>query len=60
MHAENLLMEFEKLQTLMEADLSYYSKLGCLPYSIVHLSQLNIFQLNEFFKLEILFENFKT
>jgi hypothetical protein len=40
---ENLLVEFGKLQSLVELDFSDCSKLGCSPNSIVDLSQLNIF-----------------
>jgi hypothetical protein len=38
-------MEFGKLQSLMELDLSRCSQLGCLPYSILNLSQLKTFRL---------------
>jgi hypothetical protein len=40
---ENLLMEFGKLQSLVDLDLSGCSQLGCLPDSIVDLSQLKAF-----------------
>jgi transcriptional antiterminator Rof (Rho-off) len=56
-------MDFRKFQTLMEVDLFDYFELGCLFDSIVHLSQHKTFQLNGFFKLEILlmeFGNYKT
>jgi hypothetical protein len=36
-------MEFGKLQSLVEVDLSSCSKLRCLPDSIVDLSQLKTF-----------------
>ncbi len=45
-------MEFRKLQSLVEVDLSDCSKLGCLPNSIVDLSQLKTFQLWGCHKLE--------
>jgi Leucine-rich repeat (LRR) protein len=45
-------VEFEKLQSLVELDLSNCSQLGCLPNSIVHLSQLKTFRLSECHKLE--------
>ncbi len=35
-------MEFGKVQSLVELDLSECSELGCLPDSIVDLTQLNI------------------
>jgi hypothetical protein len=35
---ENLPMEFGKLQSVVELDLSSCSKLGCLPDSIMNLS----------------------
>jgi hypothetical protein len=38
-------MQFGKLQSLMELDLFECSELGCLPDSIVDLSQLETFQL---------------
>jgi hypothetical protein len=38
-------MEFGKLQSLVELDLSGCSQLGCLPDSIVDLSQLKTFRL---------------
>jgi Leucine-rich repeat (LRR) protein len=47
----NLPMEFGKLQSLVELDLSFCSQLGCLPDSIVHLSQLKTFRLLECHKL---------
>jgi Leucine-rich repeat (LRR) protein len=59
-------MEFGKLQSLVELDLSDCSQLGCLPDSIVDLSQLKTFRLSycrkfknlpmEFGKLESLVE----
>jgi hypothetical protein len=45
-------MEFWKLQSLVELDLSGCSQLGCLPDSIVDLSQLKTFQLGGCDKLE--------
>jgi hypothetical protein len=45
-------MEFGKLQSLVELDLSNYSKLGCLPDSIVDLSQLKTFRSWQCYKLE--------
>jgi len=42
---ENLPVEFGKLQSLVELDLSFCSELGCLPDSIVELSQLKTFKL---------------
>jgi len=50
--SENLPMEFGKLQRLVELDLSPCSQLGCLPDSIVDLSQLKTFQLKWCDKLE--------
>jgi Leucine-rich repeat (LRR) protein len=38
-------MEFGKLQSLVELNLSGCSQLGCLPDSILNLSQLKTFQL---------------
>jgi Leucine-rich repeat (LRR) protein len=49
---ENLPVEFGKLQSLVELDLSDCSQLGCLPDSIVHLSQLETFRLSFNHKLE--------
>jgi Leucine-rich repeat (LRR) protein len=49
---ENLPMEFGKLQSLVELDLSDCSELGCLPDSIVDLSQLQTFRLRGCHKLE--------
>jgi Leucine-rich repeat (LRR) protein len=49
---ENLPMEFGKLQSLVELNLSYCSQLECLPDSIVHLSQLKTFRLRRCQKLE--------
>jgi hypothetical protein len=40
---ENLPMVFKKLQSLVELDLFDCLELRCLPYSIVHLSQLKTF-----------------
>jgi Leucine-rich repeat (LRR) protein len=45
-------MEFGKLQSLVELDFSGCSQLGCLPDSIVNLSQLETFQLQGCNKLE--------
>jgi len=45
-------MEFGKLQSLVELHLSNCSQLGCLPDSIVNLSQLKTFHLQECDKLE--------
>ncbi len=45
-------MEFGKLQSLVELDLSDYSELRCLPDSIMNLSQLKTFQLIGCHKLE--------
>jgi Leucine-rich repeat (LRR) protein len=49
---ENLSVEFKKLQSLVERDLSDCSQLGCLPNSIMHLSQLKTFRLSRCHKLE--------
>jgi Leucine-rich repeat (LRR) protein len=49
---KNLPVEFGKLQSLMELDLSGCFKLGCLFDSIVHLSQLKTFKLRSCHKLE--------
>ncbi|CAM6035318.1 unnamed protein product [Sphagnum compactum] len=49
---ENLPVDFGKLQSLVELDLSHCSGLGCLPDSIVDLSQLQTFRLTECHKLE--------
>jgi hypothetical protein len=60
---ENLPMEFGKLQSLVELDLSYCFELGCLPDSIVDLSQLKTFRLSGCHKLESLLRssgNFKA
>jgi len=40
-------VEFGKLQSLVELDLSCCSELGCLPDSIVDLSQLKTFRLRD-------------
>jgi Leucine-rich repeat (LRR) protein len=45
-------MEFEKLQSSVKLDLSACFELGCLPDSIVDLSQLKTFRLIECHKLE--------
>jgi len=45
-------VESEKLQSLVELDLSSCYELGCLPYSIVDLSNLQTFQLDKCRKLE--------
>jgi hypothetical protein len=45
-------MEFGKLQSLVELDLFGCSQLGCLPDSIVDLSQLKTFRLGGCNKLE--------
>jgi Leucine-rich repeat (LRR) protein len=45
-------MEFGKLQSLVELDLCHCSQLGCLPDSIVDLSQLKTFRLRGCDKLE--------
>jgi invasion protein IalB len=45
-------VEFEKLQSLVELDLSSCSQLGCLANSIVDLSQLKTFQVCRCEKLE--------
>ncbi len=45
-------MEFGKLQSLVELDLFTCSQLGCLPNSIVDLSQLKTFRLYGCHKLE--------
>jgi hypothetical protein len=45
-------MEFGKLQSLVELDLFGCSQLGCLPDSIVDLSQLKTFRLGGCDKLE--------
>jgi hypothetical protein len=52
-------MEFKKLQSLVQLDLFDYSELGCLPYSIVDLSQLKTFQLIDWNKLENLLKEFE-
>ncbi len=49
---ENLLVEFGKLQILVELNFSKCSKLRCLPNSIVDLSQLKTFGLKWGRKLE--------
>ncbi|CAK9880608.1 unnamed protein product, partial [Sphagnum jensenii] len=49
---ENLPLEFGKLQSLVQLDLSFLTKLGALPDSIVNLSQLKTFRLFECPKLE--------
>jgi hypothetical protein len=49
---ENLIVEFGKLQRLVEFDLSNYFKLGCLIDSIVDLSQLKTFRLQGCHKLK--------
>jgi Leucine-rich repeat (LRR) protein len=49
---ENLPAEFRKLQSLVQLQLSCCSQLGCLPDSIVDLSNLQTFQLEECHKLE--------
>ncbi len=45
-------MEFEKLQSLVELELFECSELGCLPDSIVDLSQLKKFKLQGCHKLK--------
>jgi Leucine-rich repeat (LRR) protein len=45
-------MEFGKLQSLVELDLSKCFELGCLPDSIVDLAQLETFRLTKCHKLE--------
>jgi Leucine-rich repeat (LRR) protein len=45
-------VEFEKLQSLVELDLSNCVQLRSLPDSIVHLSQLKTFRLSGCHKLE--------
>jgi hypothetical protein len=45
-------MEFGKLQSLVELDLSDCSQLECVPNSIVDLSQLKTFRLDGCDKLE--------
>jgi hypothetical protein len=45
-------MELGKLQSLVELDLFWCFELGCLPNSIVDLSQLKMFQLFPMNKLE--------
>ncbi len=52
-------MEFGKLQSLVELDLSKCSELGCLLDSIVDLSQLKTFQLKGCHKLENLTVQFE-
>jgi Leucine-rich repeat (LRR) protein len=49
---ENLPMVFKKFQSLVELDLFDCLELGCLPDSIVHLSQLKTFDLSWCDKLE--------
>jgi Leucine-rich repeat (LRR) protein len=49
---ENLPVEFGKLQSLVEVSLLNCSQLGCLPSSIVHLSELETFKLRECQNLE--------
>jgi len=56
---ENLLMEFKKLQSLVELDLSNCSQLGCLHDAIVHLSQVKTFRLLQCDKLENLLVEFE-
>jgi hypothetical protein len=46
-------------ETSNQMDLFDYFELGCSLDSIVHLSQLKTFQLNRFFKLEILLVEFE-
>jgi hypothetical protein len=45
-------MKFGKLQSLVELNLSYCYQLGCLPDSIMDLTQLKTFELFECDKLE--------
>jgi len=45
-------MEFGKLQSLVELNLFSCSQLGCLPDSIVNLSQFETFRLQGCDKLE--------
>ncbi len=45
-------MKLEKVQSLVDLDLSSCSKLGCLPNSIIDLSQFKTFQLRGCHKLE--------
>ncbi len=52
-------MKFEKLQSLVELDLSHCSELRCLPDSIVDLPQLKKFRLRGCSKLENLPANFE-
>jgi len=52
-------VEFGKLQSLVELDLSQCSMLGCLPDSIVDLAQLETFRLCGCQKLENLPVEFK-
>ncbi len=51
-------MEFKKLQSLVELNLSHCSKLRCLLDSIVDLSNLETFRLDECRKLENLLMEF--
>jgi hypothetical protein len=50
---KNLPWEFQELQFMVELDLPSWSQLGCLPDSIVHLSQLKTFRLIGCHKLKI-------
>jgi hypothetical protein len=52
-------MEFEKLQSLVQLDLFDCFELGCLPDSIVHLSQRKTFRLIDCDKLENMLEEFE-
>jgi len=52
-------MEFEKLQSLVELDLFTCLQLGCLPNSIMDLSQLKTFRLYGCHKLENLRVEFR-
>jgi hypothetical protein len=56
---ENLLVEFGKLQSLVELKIFDCSQLGCLLNSIVDLSQLKTFWLSQCHKLENLPMEFK-
>jgi hypothetical protein len=53
-------MELGKFESLVKLNLSDCSQLGCLPNSIVDLSQLKIFQFSECHKLENLQVEFRS
>ncbi len=55
---ETLPVEFGKVKSLVELDLSYCSQSGCLLYSILDLSQVKSFRLSWCHKLENLLMEF--